>query len=79
MFTTGSDWEAEYVFTIASVIEKYLGKIPNLYNCFSLCVCARVCILLHLNLHVEEAKLNNEVSHWDHQKFTKASCISRLL
>lgn len=44
MFTTGSDWEAEYVFTIASVIEKYLGKIPNLYNCFSLCVCVRVCV-----------------------------------
>lgn len=27
------------------------------------------CALLDLNLHVEEAKLNNESSLWDQQKF----------
>lgn len=35
------------------------------------------CVLLRLNLHVEEAKPNNEFSLWDQQKFKTASPVYR--
>lgn len=59
----------EYVFTISAVIEKYLSKIPNPFNCSSVYSYASISMW---------KELNNEFSLWDRQKFNRASCISWL-